>query len=257
MPPSWPCRAAAGPLLATLPSSAAPPPWRRAGTSPARPGLGNAYRVLDSDGRPRPDFRWESPGDRRDPVGVLRDEGVRFDAGGAADPAQRITAAELSALIEIPDEDAIRAGDQPPVALVGRQQWDWDRYAAELGVPDDRLQLGRQLVDLLTEAIAERDLPWQAVFRKGYIAVRRPGGYVTLLVDLTWRKPVRLAVKLPYHPAALSLASPYPGLEETWGDQDREWGWTLRPGDIIPDLRPAVDIAARVHPATGPTRQKQ
>ncbi|MGH3232765.1 MAG: GmrSD restriction endonuclease domain-containing protein [Streptosporangiaceae bacterium] len=218
--------------------------------------LDNAYRVLGSDGKPRPEFRWESPDDQRDPVDVLRHDGVRFVAGGA-DPSQRITAAELSSLIEVLDEDAIQADDQPTAKLVGRQEWDWDRYAAELGLPDDRLQLGLQLVDLLTEAIAEKNLAWQMVFRKGYVAFRRSGGYVTLVVDLSWRKPVRFAVKLPEHPAALPLVSPYPGLEETWGDEDREWGWTLHPGDVIPDLRPAVEIAARVHPETGPTRQNR
>ena len=54
-------------------------------------------------------------------------------------------------------------------------------------------------------------------------------------------------------PAALSLANPYPGLEETWYEDEREWSWTLGPLDVIPDLRPAVEIAERFHPAAGPT----
>src|SRR5262249_52105928 len=33
----------------------------------------------------------------------------------------------------------------------------------------------------------------------------------------------------------------------------REWGWTLSPHDVIPDLRPVVEIAERFHPASGPT----
>jgi uncharacterized protein with ParB-like and HNH nuclease domain/alkylated DNA nucleotide flippase Atl1 len=240
--------------LAQLGGTAAMPVGQHIASTPS---LDNAYRVLGSDGKPRPEFRWENPDDHRDPVDVLRHDGVRFSANVAADPSQRITAAELSSLIEVLDEDAIQADDQPPAKLVGRQEWDWDRYAAELGLPDDRLQLGLQLVDLLTEVIAEENLPWQVVFRKGYIAFRRVGGYVTLIVDLSWRKPVRFAVKLPERPAALALVSPYPGLEETWGDQDREWGWTLHPGDVIPDLRPAVKIAARIHPETAPTRQNR
>jgi hypothetical protein len=32
-------------------------------------------------------------------------------------------------------------------------------------------------------------------------------------------------------------------------------GWTLIPGNSIPDLHPAVEIAKRVHPAAGPTRR--
>jgi uncharacterized protein with ParB-like and HNH nuclease domain/alkylated DNA nucleotide flippase Atl1 len=215
-------------------------------------GLDNAYRVLGSDGKPRPDFRWESPEDTRDPAELLREDGVRFDACGTADRSQRITAAELSSLIEVLDEDAIEADHRPLTTLVGRQGWDWDRYAAELSIPDDRLELGRVLVDLLSEAIAEMNLPWRLVFRQGYVAFQRIGNYNTLMVDLSWRQPVRLAIRLPKPPVALSLTSPYPDLEESWRDYDGEWGWTIPSVAAIPDLRPAVEIAARVHPATGP-----
>jgi uncharacterized protein with ParB-like and HNH nuclease domain/alkylated DNA nucleotide flippase Atl1 len=218
------------------------------------PGLDNAYRVLGSDGRPRPDFRWESPDDQRDPVEVLREDGVSFEASGSARRSQRITAAELAALIDVPDDDAIEARDRPAAELAERQEWEWDRYVTELGLSNDRVDFARELVDLLSEVIAEKDLPWQVVFRKGYVAFKRSGGYVTLVVDLSWRKPVRFAVKLPESPAALSLINPYPDLEESWGDQDREWGWTLSPHQVIPDLRPVVEIAERVHPTTGPTR---
>jgi uncharacterized protein with ParB-like and HNH nuclease domain/alkylated DNA nucleotide flippase Atl1 len=216
-------------------------------------GLSNAYRVLGADGKPRPDFRWDDPEDIRDVISVLSEDGVRFQANGAADPAQRITSAELSALIDVLDDDATGADDGPAAGLVGKQDWDWDRYASELGLPDDRLAIGRELVNLLTEAIAEKNLAWHPAFRKGYIAFQRSGGYSTLIVDLYWRKPPRLAVKLPDVPAALSLASPYPFLEETWSEQEREWGWTLDPRDAIPDLRSAVSIAERFHPTTGPT----
>lgn len=63
-------------------------------------------------------------------------------------------------------------------------------------------------------------------------------------------------MKLPDSPAALSLTNPYPDLEESWGDEDREWGWTLGPLDVIPDLRPAIELAERVHPASGPARHR-
>jgi hypothetical protein len=45
------------------------------------------------------------------------------------------------------------------------------------------------------------------VFRKGYVAFQRPGGYNTLIIDMSWRRPLRLAVKLPDTPAALALAN--------------------------------------------------
>lgn len=235
--------------LAQLGGTAAVPVGQHVANTPA---LGNAYRVLGSDGKPRPDFRWNKPSDSRIVADVLREDGVRFGAGGAADPSQRITAEELSALIGVLDDDALEGGDGPPSELVGQRGWDWERYAVELGLPEHRLAVGRKLVDLLSEAIAERNLSWQAVFRKGYVAFQRSGGYNALLIDLAGRKVPRLAIKLPDSPAALSLANPYPGLDETWYEDEREWSWTLGPFTVIPDLRPAVEIAERFHAAAGP-----
>ena len=90
------------------------------------------------------------------------------------------------------------------------------------------------------------------MFRKGYVAFQRSGGRNTIIVDLSWRKAPRLAVKLPDNPAALLLANPYPDLDETWYEDERERGWTLGPLDVIPDLRPVIEIAARFHPSAGP-----
>jgi hypothetical protein len=96
------------------------------------PGMDNAYRVLDSDGKPRPDFHWDDPADSRDPIEVLKADGVRF-TGGGADPSRRIVGVELAALIEILDEDAIRpykvtcrAPLRVLVAALVRQSHEWD-----------------------------------------------------------------------------------------------------------------------------------
>lgn len=214
------------------------------------PGLDNTYRVLGSDGKPRPDFHWDTPDDTRDVISVLTEDGVRFNANGAADMSQRITAAELSSLIDVLDEDTTESAGGLPADLTGQQEWDWDRYAAELGLPDERLNTGRQLVNLLSEAITEQNLPWKLVFRRGYVAFQRRGGYNTMVVDVSWRRAPRFAVKLPDSPAVLALASPYPDLEETWYEDEGEWGWTLGQHDIIPDLRPVVEIAERFHPSS-------
>ena len=129
----------------------------------------------------------------------------------AADLSQQITAPELSALIEVLDDDALEGDDSPPAELVGQQEWDWDRYSVEMGLPDDRLAVGRKLVNLIGEAIAERNLSWQAVFRKGYVAFQRSGGYNTLLVDVFWRKTPRLAIKLPDEPGCALAREPISG----------------------------------------------
>lgn len=61
----------------------------------------NAWRVLQDSGRPSAGFRWSDP-DRTDTQReVLEKEGVRF-IGDAADPAQRLTVAELGTLAAQP-----------------------------------------------------------------------------------------------------------------------------------------------------------
>jgi hypothetical protein len=54
-------------------------------------------------------------------------------------------------------------------------------------------------------------------------------------------------------PISLSLSNPYPSLQESWYEDEREWGWTIEPLGVLPDMRPAVDIADRFHPSAGPT----
>jgi uncharacterized protein with ParB-like and HNH nuclease domain/alkylated DNA nucleotide flippase Atl1 len=234
--------------LAQLGGTAAMPVGQHVANTP---GLDSAYRVLGSDGKPRPDFHWDDPTDTRSVVDVLTEDGVRFTENGAADSSQRITAAELASLIEVLDEEGIDETGAALSELVGQQEWDWERYTSELGIPDERVATARELVNLISEAVAEKSLPWQIVFRKGYVAFQRPGGFNTLLVDLWWRKAPRLAIKIPDSPAQLSLVSPFPNLEESWYADEREWGWTLDPGDLVPDVRPAVEIAERFHPDSG------
>ncbi len=61
----------------------------------SRPGLENAHRVLTSEGMVSPSFRW--PDARAEtPRAILETEGVTFSDGGAADPAQRLTAESLA-----------------------------------------------------------------------------------------------------------------------------------------------------------------
>jgi MFS family permease len=140
----------------------------------------------------------------------------------------------------------------PPFGDAG--VWDWDRYLTEMALPEDRVELAREVVYQLNQAVAEKGLRWRPVFRKGFVAFQRPAGHNALIVDMYWRRPLRLAVKLPDTPQALALANPYPDLQQNWGAEDREWGWTLIPGRPIPDLSHAVEIARRVHPATRPAR---
>lgn len=75
----------------------------------AKLDLAGAWRVLQSSGGISPGFRWSDPEDTRDPVEVLRSEGIRFDAQNRADANQRVGAEAL----------AERLGLEPGEPLVG------------------------------------------------------------------------------------------------------------------------------------------
>jgi alkylated DNA nucleotide flippase Atl1 len=59
-----------------------------------------AYRVLTNRGEISAGFRWTDPADTRDVRTVLEEEGVRFNAQGAADQSQRLRAPDLQALLD-------------------------------------------------------------------------------------------------------------------------------------------------------------
>lgn len=79
-------------------------------------GGSNAYRVLGADGRVSQGFRWADPADHRDVRAVLEAEGVVFDTNGAADPSQRVTAADLHTLL--PSSEDTASADELPAPEV-------------------------------------------------------------------------------------------------------------------------------------------
>jgi hypothetical protein len=103
-------------------------------------------------------------------------------------------------------------------------EWGWEKYSSGLGIPEERLAIGRALVERLTETIAARGLPWSARFRKGYVAFQRASGYSVILVDLYGWKVPRLAIKVPDELQTLGLVSPYPQLSESWDANEKSSG---------------------------------
>jgi alkylated DNA nucleotide flippase Atl1 len=62
----------------------------------AKIDLDGAWRVLQSAGSVSPGFSWSDPADQRDPLAVLRAEGLHFDAQDRADSSQRVGAEQLA-----------------------------------------------------------------------------------------------------------------------------------------------------------------
>jgi hypothetical protein len=140
------------------------------------------------------------------------------------------------------------------VQRAAAEEYDWERYRDELRVPADRLDVGQRLVVAVEQALANRGLELRTVFRKGYVGFQRPGDYNVLLVDVYWNNVPRLAVKIPAEPSVLGLASPYPHLRETWNRSHKEWGFTVSPGEPIPDLDQLLELVLPFQPETGPAR---
>ncbi|MEU2625897.1 DUF262 domain-containing protein [Kitasatospora sp. NPDC007106] len=68
-------------------------------------GVIGVYRVLTSDGRVSPSFRWPDGHEASTPQEILEREGVPFDRAGRAHHSHRLTAAELATLLgrDIPE----------------------------------------------------------------------------------------------------------------------------------------------------------
>ncbi|MGW4086239.1 GmrSD restriction endonuclease domain-containing protein [Streptomyces sp. NPDC004822] len=117
----------------------------------SHPSVIGAYRVLTSDGRISPAFRWADGNDRPPPQELLTREGVRFDPSGRAHGAQRLNAAELAILLgkdvtpatshdPLPDTEDAAAAERFRTQL--QEHWP-DAYAGVLSALDFwRLQGG-------------------------------------------------------------------------------------------------------------------
>lgn len=139
-----------------------------------------------------------------------------------------------------------------PRSQASSAAWSWERYAAELSIPAERIEVGRRLAAATSTALRERGLDWQMIMRQGHVAFKRAGGYNVLVIDLYWNRAPRLAAKIPADPAALGLTSPFPDLPELWIPAEHEWGWTVAPGTPLPDPGVLIDLIQPFQPASGP-----
>jgi hypothetical protein len=130
---------------------------------------------------------------------------------------------------------------RPVIAQQG--EWNWERYAVEMRIPLERLTVAKRLVEGVSAAIADQHA-WQPMYRKGYVAFQRAGGYNVLRVDM-FGEFTRLFVKLPSPPSELELDHLFPELQSVALEEYREWGWRIPTIDAIPDLDRVVEVAAK------------
>ncbi|ROO88214.1 uncharacterized protein with ParB-like and HNH nuclease domain [Actinocorallia herbida] len=93
--------------------------------------LPGAHRVLTASGQISAGFRWADRSDRRDVREVLLAEGLTFDEKGQADPARRLSAAELAQRLDLPGAEDFAEPD--PVHVDPSQMEKWElRYHRQL-----------------------------------------------------------------------------------------------------------------------------
>jgi hypothetical protein len=134
-----------------------------------------------------------------------------------------------------------------------RHEWSWEAYRDEQGMPAEKLDTAKACFASIQDALVQRGLDWQPVFRQGYFGFQRPGGYHVVVVDLRPRVPW-VSIKLPDPPDQLGLQNPYPTLEASWDPDHRQWGWSVPNASAVPDLGLAVDFSRPHQPESGPMR---
>jgi hypothetical protein len=132
---------------------------------------------------------------------------------------------------------------------------DWDYYQAQL--PPDRFDLVRNLFERIENAVRQHDLGWAPKLTPGYFAFQRPGGYNCAGVDIRRERPVDFWVKLPLAPNELrrlghNIPDLYPGLASRWAAAYKQWNWEVPSLEAVPDVTPAVELASRYQPPSGP-----
>jgi hypothetical protein len=121
-----------------------------------------------------------------------------------------------------------------------------------LKVSHDRLAIGRALAQQIDAEISGQGVPWTIQFRKGYLALLRPGGYRVAIIDLYWKNAPRFAVRLPDTPDTLCLADAYPELASSWDAPENMWGWTIPTSGQVPAVAAALALVEPFNPETGP-----
>ncbi|MBV9025715.1 MAG: DUF262 domain-containing protein [Streptomycetaceae bacterium] len=101
------------------------------------PGVVNAYRVLNADGKVSAGFRWTPQDPGGDVRARLSTDGIRFTATGAADPAQRLTSNDLALLLTSTNSEQADGEDTiQRTAEVHGEETRTERFFRQLAADD-------------------------------------------------------------------------------------------------------------------------
>ncbi|MFH8370811.1 DUF262 domain-containing protein [Streptomyces sp. NPDC018031] len=139
-------------------------------------GLLNTHRVLTSEGRVADGFRWPDGEDRGTVRDVLTAEGVDFTSAGAALPAQRLAAGDLTDLLGLRegDDEAGQPGttEATPVTWQERRE----RFHAQLGADNSAAVVAGtvELLDFWEASGGWIGHGWGKIYTSAFLMLDRP-----------------------------------------------------------------------------------
>jgi len=122
----------------------------------------------------------------------------------------------------------------PPTEVAVREEWDWERYRADLGFKEERVALGQRLLERVRAKIDGQGWPLKLQFRKWHIAFQLGGTKNVVGISPKSAREWWLWFRLPRSPEELGL--PEVSYQSRW---DSGWkGLSLVINDPEADLDP-------------------
>lgn len=104
-----------------------------------------------------------------------------------------------------------KASPQTPTTKVySQEEWDWEKYEAELNINKDEIEIGKSVFAQITNICQEKQWSLNPRFRQGYVAFQFSARNVILISYWVKSRLCCLGFKLGESPERLELDDPYP-----------------------------------------------
>lgn len=107
----------------------------------------------------------------------------------------------------------------PTTKVRSQEEWNWEKYEADLSINRDEIEIGKSIFDKLTSICQERQWSLNPRFRQGYVPFQFGARNVILISFWVKSRLCYLGFKLGQSPEKLGLKDPYPDAQHKfWSD---------------------------------------
>ena len=100
-----------------------------------------------------------------------------------------------------------------------QEEWNWEKYEADLSINRDEIEIGKSIFDKLTSICQEKQWSLNPRFRQGYVPFQFGARNVILISFWVKSRLCYLGFKLGQSPEKLRLKDPYPDAQHKfWSD---------------------------------------